>query len=85
MQAHLGKRALGMEFPYLVLLILAQRAGGMVPHDYTGSSIYVALGQELRPQGNDASSWGAGYPSDSLYTTKGSLDLLAAYWISVLI
>ena len=63
---------------------MAQRAGAMVPHGYTGSSIYVALGQELGPQGNDASSWRAGYPRESVHD-EGSLDLLAAYWINVLI
>ena len=63
---------------------MAQRAGAMVRPEYTGSSIYVALGQELGPQGNDASSGRAGYPSESVYE-EGSLDLLAAYWITVLI
>ena len=50
-----GKEGTWDTLVIFVALILAQRAGGMIPPEYTGSSIYVALGQELGPQGNDAS------------------------------
>ena len=57
----------------------------MVPDGYTGSSINVALGQELGPQGNDVSLGRGGDIQVTRVHDKGSLDLLAAYWINVLI
>ena len=53
LQAKQGKGRLG-GISCSVLLIFGT-ACGRVPDEYTGSSIYVVFGQELGPQGNDAS------------------------------